>query len=197
MQLMKPINIAVGKIVDQFPNNMTMKKDSHINLIERMGKFSTPANRLFMGATALALQPMIDLNNKDVDEKTRQISCARTIAKIIAGTSTGVFIRWACIKSIDSLTKTPEQLKEMTKNNKKITKWNTALIPTTLESGQFGKTMRLVKNHRNAIGSIVALGVMLFTNFALDVPITKFLTNIFVDKFVKSEPNDTIAKGGN
>ena len=43
-------------------------------------------------------QPFIDASNKNVDEKTRKVSVARTIAKIIAGTLTGYFVRKGCIK---------------------------------------------------------------------------------------------------
>ena len=56
-----------------------------------------PEQRIILGATALATQPFIDLNNKDVDEETRKISAARTIAKIIAGTTVGVIVRYAGI----------------------------------------------------------------------------------------------------
>lgn len=163
------------------------------NAVERAGSLSTPANRFFLGATALSIQPWIDLNNKDVDEKTRKVSCARTIAKIIAGTSVGIAVRWACIKSINALTHTPEELAKL---NKKPTEFNGALIPTYLTREQFAEAGRLIKKHRSAIGSIVALGVMLITNFALDVPITKFLTNVFVDKFDKSEHQSSDMKGG-
>lgn len=175
------------------------------NIIEWFGKRSTPFNRFLLGATAITIQPFIDLNNKDVDEKTRKVSWARAIAKAIAGTSTGVLIRLACIKSINSLTRTPE---ELNKNNKKATDWSSALIPDKVKNKKTGKidisftpeeyakTARLIKKHRETIGSIVALGVMLITNFALDVPITKFLTNKIVDKYVSPVPENNKTKGG-
>ena len=34
--------------------------------------------------------------------------------------------------------------------------------------------------YKNALGTIVALGVMTITNFVIDAPLTKFLTNKFV-----------------
>ena len=41
-------------------------------------KIAAPHQRLILGATALSSQPFIDLNNKKVDDRTRQISCAKT-----------------------------------------------------------------------------------------------------------------------
>lgn len=177
------------------------------NTIEWFGKRSTPFNRFMLGATAVVLQPFIDLNNKDVDEKTRRISWARAIAKAIAGTCTGILIRYSCIKSINALTRTPKEIEEMVNKGKKVSNWSTALVPNKIKNDitkkidkafsheEYGKTLRLVKKHRETIGSCVALGVMLFTNFALDVPITKFLTNKIAYKYVNNE--STKNKGGN
>ena len=36
--------------------------------------------------------------------------------------------------------------------------------------------------YRNAMGTVVALVVMMFTNFIIDAPLTKFLTNAHVKK---------------
>ena len=36
--------------------------------------------------------------------------------------------------------------------------------------------------YRNAMGTVVALVVMMFTNFLIDAPLTKFLTNALVKK---------------
>ena len=36
--------------------------------------------------------------------------------------------------------------------------------------------------YRNAVGTVVALVVMMFTNFIIDAPLTKFLTNALVKK---------------
>lgn len=172
-------------------------------LTEFFGRRSTPMNRLILGATALIFQPWIDLHNNDVDKKTRKASWARTIAKNIAGVATGIPIRYLCIKSIESVTKTPDELKKAkkTRNN-----WNSLLIPDEiLKDGdwikysgeEFGNALRLVRKHREAIGSTVALVVMLFTNFALDVPITKYLTNKLIDKDEAKSNEKINAKGGN
>lgn len=143
---------------------------------EWIGQRSTPFNRFLLGATAVAIQPFIDLHNNDVDEKTRQVSWARAIAKAVAGTTSGIIVRFACIKSIKALTDTTVKPQNM-KNN-----WKTALIPELIDYEKYAKDLRLLNKHRQTIGSIIALGVMLFTNFAFDVPVTKFLTNKIVEK---------------
>ena len=58
---------------------------------EFIGKrINSPEQRLIQGATALAMQPFIDFQNKKADEETRAVSVARTLGKIIAGTAVGV-----------------------------------------------------------------------------------------------------------
>ena len=55
-----------------------------VNGIKKTGeKISSAEQRLILGASALMSQPFIDANNKRVDEKTRKVSVARTIAKIV------------------------------------------------------------------------------------------------------------------
>ena len=38
-----------------------------------------------------------------------------------------------------------------------------------------------MEQYRNAMGTFLSLGVMLFTNFMVDAPSTKKLTNILID----------------
>ena len=95
-----------------------------------------------------------------MDEDTREVSAKRTAAKIIAGTSTGYAIRYACLKLIDYLTKNERSL----------------LYPKVVKVTADG-----IKNHRSAIGTYTGLFVMLFTNFLIDAPLTKYLTNKFVN----------------
>lgn len=194
------INLDTGKINKSAPSfkggvqkTLTVGKGLQ-TAVEKAGGLSTPANRLFLGATALSIQPEIDLHNKDVDKDTQKVSAARTAAKIIAGTLTGVPIRALCIKAIDLGTCTDE--KELSKLSESARKWKTMFVPTNVPIERFKNAERLLKKHKQAIGSIVALLVMLFTNFALDVPITKFLTNFFVDKVNKKEQQPEM-KGGN
>ena len=39
-----------------------------------------------------------------------------------------------------------------------------------------------LNQYKKSLGTILSLGVMVVTNFLLDAPLTKFLTNKFVDR---------------
>lgn len=138
-------------------------------------EISSPENRLILGATALMSQPFIDWKNKAVDEDTRKVSVCRTIAKIIAGTTTGFLIRKGCISAIKNWSKLSSSVD---KNGQKIklSKLNTLFSPTIAKSD----TSEAFKQYQNALGTIVALVVMMFTNFLIDAPLTRYLTNKFV-----------------
>ncbi len=138
-------------------------------------EISSPENRLILGVTALMSQPFIDARNKSVDEDTRKVSVCRTIAKIVAGTATGYLIRKGCISAINRWSKLPSSVD---KNGQKVklTKLNTFFSPQNAISD----LTESFKQYRNAFGTIAALMVMTVTNFLIDAPLTKFLTNKFV-----------------
>lgn len=65
---------------------VVLNNDRARQFVTKIGeKINSPEQRLILGATALATQPFIDLNNKKADKETRAVSVARTIGKIIAG----------------------------------------------------------------------------------------------------------------
>jgi len=173
------------------PRTYTIKSEKLIDSIKKAGSMSTPANRLFLGATALATQPFIDWGNKDVDKETRKVSTARTVAKIVVGTATGMAVRTLCINWMNKFTFTPKDMQ-----TKKVTKWSTALVPTHITHEQFANAERVLKKHRQALGSIVALGVMVATNFLIDAPLTRIFTNVFTDALDKRDKAKTDSKGG-
>lgn len=151
----------------------TVSKEKNINAIKWIGeKLSSAENRLILGASALMSQPFIDAANKDVDEETRRISICRTVAKIIAGTLTGYSIRKLCIKSIDAFTQHPEKVNP----NVKFKSLRSCLLPT------IEHTASELAQYKNTLGTILGLGVMIFTNFLIDAPLTKYLTNLFAGK---------------
>ncbi len=148
----------------------TISNPKTINTIDWIGKkLSSAENRLILGASALLSQPFIDASNKDVDKETRRYSICRTIAKIIAGTVTGYSIRKLCIKSIDAFTKLPSEVKP----DAKFKNLRQFLLPT------IKCTADELSQYKNALGTLLALGVMVFTNFLIDAPLTKYLTNLF------------------
>ena len=97
----------------------------------------------------------------------KEVSVARTVAKIIAGTLTGYYIRKGCIKGIKALSEMPS------KNVKKI---KTLFTPSNAKDNTSDPFLQ----YRNAMGTVVALVVMMFTNFLIDAPLKKFLTNMFI-----------------
>lgn len=167
-QIPRKINQGIVNIVPE----MTISNEKTLKGLKWVGeKVSSPENRLILGVTALMSQPFIDLNNKKVDEDTRKVSAARTVAKIIAGTTTGVLIRSGCIHAIDAFTKLPTEITP----NMKFKKLRTLFTPSA-------GILKDLNQYKKSLGTILSLGVMVVTNFLLDAPLTKFLTNKFVDR---------------
>lgn len=81
-QIPRKINQGIVNIVPE----MTISNEKTLKGLKWVGeKVSSPENRLILGVTALMSQPFIDLNNKKVDEDTRKVSAARTVAKLLQG----------------------------------------------------------------------------------------------------------------
>lgn len=167
-QIPRKINQGIVNIVPE----MTISNEKTLKGLKWVGeKVSSPENRLILGVTALMSQPFIDLNNKKVDEDTRKVSAARTVAKIIAGTTSGVLIRSGCIHAIDAFTKLPTEITP----DMKFKKLRTLFTPSA-------GILKDLNQYKKSLGTILSLGVMVVTNFLLDAPLTKFLTNKFVDR---------------
>lgn len=147
-------------------------KNSVLNGVEYIGrKWTSPQQRVALGVTALMLQPFIDYHNRHVDDKTRDVSVARTIAKICVGTATGFLIRYGCIKTIKTCSKSLGELSHDVSPFKK--KLYTFFTPPNIDP----KNADAVSQYRNAMGTIISLIVMSITNFAVDAPLTKLMTN--------------------
>ncbi len=131
---------------------------------------SRPApNRLIMGGTAIFTQTAIDGHNKRVDEETRKVSQLRTAAKVIVGTAAGIAVRQPCYDFVNACT-SPEGKKA----------WSQMLIPMSKRFGLKEGSQRL-KNWRIIASTLLALGIMVFTNFLIDAPGTIKLTNKFME----------------
>lgn len=154
-------------LLNMIPNGEYSNPNT-IKRIKQVGeKISSAEQRLILGASALMSQPFIDGKNRNVDEETRKVSVARTIAKIIAGTATGYLIRKGCIKGIEMMSHIPKE---------GIPGYKTLFTP----KGVLDNTTDTFLQYRNAMGTVTALVVMMFTNFAIDAPLTKFLTNVLI-----------------
>lgn len=159
------------------------------NRISKIGEvINSPQQRFVLGATALATQPFIDLNNKKVDKDTRAVSVARTIAKIIAGTIVGVAVRAGSINLIKKFSnaelKTVNGVQKICKKSKKdIFVPLFAKIKPNTSVADFQKEYN---KYTQALGTIMATIAMVFTNFLVDVPLTKYLTNKLTPEVRKS-----------
>ena len=91
----------------------------------------------------------------------------RTIAKILAGTSVGIVVRGSCYSLVEKMT-----------DIKGKGRFSKALMPTK-HLKELLKEPKLLKNYRSALSTGIAILAMCFTNFAIDAPLTVFLTNHF------------------
>lgn len=173
--IISPISNSVRTAYNKMPS-LVLGEGNVLNNVEKIGrKWTSPQQRLIQGATAIVMQPIIDARNKNVDDETRKVSIARTCAKIIAGTLTGFAIRYACIKGIAAMSKPLSAVAKDASPFKK--KFQTFLTPSNLIDGD----KDLLDQYRNAMGTIWSLVIMMFTNFLIDAPLTRFLTNKFND----------------
>ena len=156
------------------------------------GKYlHAPEQRLLLGATALAIQPFIDLNNKEVDKETRWMSVARTTAKIIAGTAVGVAVRYAGIAVVKALSKYKPVMDDLGQEVIGLKDCG-PLIPLFKGKDKFKPiSPELLDANMNryikAMGTFFATIAMIYTNFSLDAPITKWLTSAFSKSIEKHQ----------
>lgn len=177
-----------------------VKPNTAEKLINIGDNFPTWAQRLISGVTGIMLQPWFDLNNKRVDEDTQKISTARTCAKIIAGTLTGVSIRWACVEATKKFTRSEhaeKELENLGKLNKKLVNKpikdiNKILLPKSIEKASYKE----ISKYRQALGTYAGLLVMVATNFLVDAPLTTYLTNKFAKKTLEKQANNQDIQGG-
>ena len=177
------------KVLDTLPNKDFNDSARNLKKWEDYDKIlSRPAeNRLIMGATALVTQPAIDYCNHKVDEETREISRNRTIAKIVVGTAVGMLVRGSSYKLVEKMT-----------NIRSKSKWGKMLLPTKNLKTLLKDNQRLLKTYRNALSTGMAILAMCVTNFAIDAPLTIFLTNYLNEKRKeeKISKKEEIKKGG-
>ena len=157
------------------------------NMLTKIENFSSVQQRMAIGGTALLIQPVIDLSNKEVDKDTRWVSAIRSGAKAIVGTATGILVRGACMKATElKLAKrdaTGKAIKEAGKivvDPNKINK----LLGNSFDSLKLSpkELSDAINRVPSVIGTLVALGAMIITNFALDAPLTNKSAEL-VEKF--------------
>lgn len=168
------------------------------NVLDKIGtKLNSPEQRLLQGVVALGIQPFIDFRNKGTDDDTRAVSVARTTGKIIAGTTVGVCVRYASIALAKNFSKykilTEEKNGEIViKQFEKIAK-NGIFTPDIAKMVKGMPVAKFERNYRNYIktwGTVLGVVAMVFTNFLIDVPITKAITKKLTPKVKAKIDND-------
>ena len=141
--------------------------------------------RLALGVSAMIIQPAIDMSNKNLDKETRETSAKRSLAKGFAGMFTGIIFRGGCMKLVEVALNDENRIEKLARL--------TAKDKTTeaIEKAKdYIKNGGGAKQYAAVIGTIAALGIMAFTNFLIDAPLTNWITN----KLIKDKPKDEAAK---
>lgn len=154
-------------------------------LTNYVGKYiNSPEQRLIQGITAMSIQPFVDYNNKKADDETRAVSVSRTIGKIVAGTLVGVAVRYATIYATKQFSR--YTIKEVLNKDgfdlvkKVIPKSSKDIFMPIVNYKKPSMTIEQFEekynNYIKAMGTVVACFAMIFTNFAFDAPLTKWIT---------------------
>jgi len=153
---------------------------------------NSPEQRLLQGVVALGIQPVIDYKNKGTDDSTRAVSVARTIGRIVAGTLVGVAVRYASIGAVKSLSKfklngkeinlwkpVTEQISDTVVKSYEKIKGKSFFAPKVSDVVQgmpIDKFASQYDNNIKIVGTLLGTAAMVFTNFLVDVPLTKWIT---------------------
>ena len=166
--------------------NKDVKNSGSYNKIGQ--KLASPHwNRLALGIAAITTQPAIDYFNPRVDRDTATTAALRTIAKICVCTAVGFIVRGSAHKLVKKYAHTS-------------TKYGSTLLTpkAILCEKDPVKQYNMLKIHKNALSTVSALAVMLFTNILLDAPLTTIAANRLISKYhsetaAKSQRRDYVA----
>ena len=129
-------------------------------------------NRLAIGVAAMSTQPAIDYFNPRVDRDTATAAALRTIAKICVCTTVGFAVRGSAYKIVEKYAHASAK------------QGSTILTPKAiLNEVNSIKRNNMLKIHKNALSTVIALCVMLFTNVFLDAPLTTMAANKLISKY--------------
>lgn len=149
--------------------------------LSKTSDFSSVHQRIAIGTFAFLIQPLIDLNNKDVDKDTSKVSAVRSASKAVVGTATGIVIRGGCMKLAERKFAKKDAAGNILREAGK------AIIDPEKVKKIFGKgfdslnlDQKALNNAFNrvplVVGTLAALGIMVATNFLIDAPLTCKLT---------------------
>ncbi len=129
-------------------------------------------NRLALGVAAILTQPWIDFFNPRVDRDTAISSALRTIAKICVCTTVGFCVRGSSYKLVEKFAHGTAKEGSTLFTPKEILK----------ETNSELRNSKL-KLHKNTLSTVIALSVMMFTNFLLDAPLTTKAANKLLELY--------------
>lgn len=155
--------------------------DNGMKKVAKLGNISGWEQRGVLGITAIVSQPFIDYNNKSVDKKTRKYSTAKTIVKIVVGTMVGMAARYATVRHAKSMVKKGILKLPFEETAKKSTEQIKEFFKT--EAGEKLFNSDKTKKYINTAGTLLGVLLTLVTNFAIDMPLTKWGTNMMAEKF--------------
>ena len=146
--------------------------------LAKVSDFSSIQQRIAIGSSALIFQPIIDFNNKNVDKETRKVSALRSASKAVIGTLTGLLVRGVCMKAVEHSFAKKDSAQKIIRESGKIV-LDEAKIYNTFKKGfeslgnvDPSELSKALKRVPSIIGTIIALGIMIITNFVLDAPLT-------------------------
>lgn len=148
-------------------------------------------NRLALGVAAILTQPWIDFFNPRVDRDTAISSALRTIAKICVCTTVGFCVRGSSYKLVEKLAHGTSREGSTLFTPMEILKEKNAELRNSK-----------LKLHKNTLSTVIALSVMMFTNFLLDAPLTTRAANKLLEiyrdyKEKNGEESDNPFNAGN
>ena len=156
-------------------------------------RINSPEQRLIQGATALMTQPFFDLNNNSVDEDTRMMSVARTLAKIIVGTAVGVLVRQGSISLIRALSKYKFADGKIIPDGGKIRTLFLPLFKNAVSATTPVAAQEEMNLYQKGMGTLIGTLTGIFTNFLIDAPGTKHLTGVFYKKITGKNKGEKTA----
>lgn len=172
-------------------NFRTVDTLKYVNLHSKVEALESWHNRAFLGATALITMPLIDAFTIK-DEEKRKDAISKSLAKVIVGCATGIFLRIA----IPYLLKSKPLYHSIALKNSQIlisehsNSFKRQFFPKSLYGEQNkDKFQKLYKEYIHNLGNYAAIFVMFFTNFLVDAPCTVFLTNFFRKHFFGEKKN--------
>lgn len=140
-------------------------------------------NRVTLGVAAITTQPAIDYFNPKVDKDTATASALRTIAKIFVCTSVGFCVRGSAYKLIEKYAHASKK------------EGATFFTPNAiLNEKNLKKRTEMLKLHKNALSTVLALSIMFFTNILIDAPLTTKAANFLIAKYHPNYKNKEMTK---